>query len=79
MKRMTVGKKIGVGFASIILLSTLASAVGIWKATEVERAVGGLGKTHLPLAMMHGKLAGTAAGQELQALLYVIHGEDKIH
>ena len=77
MKRMTVGKKIGVGFALIILVSTLASAIGIWKATEVERGVGDLGKTHLPLAMMHGKLAGTAAGQELQALLYVIHGKDK--
>jgi methyl-accepting chemotaxis protein len=77
MKSMTVGKKIGVGFALIILLSALASATGIWKATEVERGVGDLSKAHLPLAMMHGELAGTAAGQELKALLYVIHGEDK--
>ncbi|TFG42654.1 MAG: methyl-accepting chemotaxis protein, partial [Syntrophobacterales bacterium] len=77
MKSMTVGKKIGVGFALIILLSTLASAAGIWKTTEVERGLGDLSRTHLPLAMMHGKLAGTAVGQKLQALLYVIHGEDK--
>ena len=77
MKSMTVGKKIGGGFALIILLATLASAIGIWKAVEAEREVGDLSQTHLPLAMMEGKLADTAADQELQALLYVIHGEDK--
>jgi hypothetical protein len=36
-----------------------------------------MSETHLPLAMMQGKLADTAADLELQALLYAIHGEDK--
>jgi CHASE3 domain sensor protein len=48
MKSMTVGKKIGGGFALIILLATLASAIGIWKAIEAEREVGDLSQPMRP-------------------------------
>jgi len=34
-------------------------------------------ETHLPLAVLGGELADTAAMQELAVTLYVIHGEDK--
>ncbi|MBW1723588.1 MAG: hypothetical protein JRJ78_16260, partial [Deltaproteobacteria bacterium] len=50
---------------------------GILKTTQVSNDVNDLCETHLPLAVLGGELADTAAMQELAVTLYVIHGEDK--
>ncbi len=75
MGNMTVGKKIGAGFGVLILLAAVVGGVGTWKAGQVESLVSDLGKTHLPLAILGGKIVKVAGEQELAANLYVIHGE----
>ncbi|MBW2305288.1 MAG: hypothetical protein JRF57_16470 [Deltaproteobacteria bacterium] len=63
MKGITVGKKIAAGFGLMILLSMIIGGGGILKTTQVSNDVNDLCETHLPLAVLGGELADTAAMQ----------------
>ncbi len=74
---MTVGKKIGAGFTLLIMLGCLIGVIGTWKASHVEVGVADLNETHLPLTLLMGKISATASQQELAALMYVLHKEER--
>ena len=77
MKTMTIGKKIFTGFGILILLSAIVGGSGVWKTGYVAQVVFDLGKTHLPLAIIGGRMDDAAGRAEMAATLFVIHGDDK--
>ncbi len=77
LNNMTVGKKIAAGFTLMIVLAVLIGGVGTWKASTVEVDVRDLNDTHLPLTQLMGKVANTAGDQDLAAIMFAFHGEER--
>lgn len=77
MTNMTVGKKLGLGFALLILLASGIAFISLLMARGTAENVGDMQKTHVPLTVLTGKIKETAHNQELAVSLFVLHKEDK--
>ena len=75
-KNLTIGKKIGFGFASILVLTAVLSVVGIVQMRIVDTGVMDLANVHIPLTAAISEIDVAATAQNLQVSLYAIHKED---
>ena len=75
-KNMTVGKKIGLGFTSILVLTAILGAVGITQIRKVDTGLMDIGEVHVPLMDAVTTVDAAATNQNLQVSLYAIHKEE---
>ncbi len=75
-KNLTVGKKIGLGFTSILALTAILGAVGITQIRKVDTGLMDVGEVHLPLTESMSEVDAGSYDQYLQLSLYVIHKEE---
>ena len=75
-KNLTVGKKIFLGFASVLLLTAILGGFGVFQIRKVDSGVMDLADVHIPLAALTGEIDAAATGQNLQVSLYTLHHED---
>ena len=75
-KNLTVGKKIGLGFTSILVLAAVLGAVGITQIRKVDTSLMDIGEVHVPLQEAVTTIDAAATNQNLQVSLYAIHKEE---
>ena len=74
---MTIGKKIGLGFALVLFLTAALAIIGSYKVIGVKGAVGDLADVHIPLTEAVSDVDVLATEQNLNAALFAIHKEKK--
>ena len=75
-KNLTIGKKIGLGFASVLALTAILSVVGIVQMRIVDTGVMDLANVHIPLTAAVSEIDAGATAQNLQVSLFAIHKEE---
>jgi len=75
-KNLTVGKKIGLGFTSILVLAAILGAVGITQIRKVDTGLMDIDEVHVPLTEAVTTIDAAATNQNLQVSLYAIHKEE---
>jgi methyl-accepting chemotaxis protein len=76
-KNFTIGKKIGLGFASILVLTILLGAIGVYQMIHVDIGLMDITETHIPITEAISQIDSFATSQNLSASLYDIHKEQK--
>jgi len=76
-KNLTIGKKIALGFASILVLTLVLSVVGVVQMRTVDSGLMDLTDVHIPLTEAVSNIDSAAADQYLAAALYSIHKEQE--
>lgn len=77
LRNLTVGKKIGLGFSLLIVLTMLMAGISIYQVRQLDTAVEDLSGIHLPLVVAVMGLDSAATNQNLQASLYALHKEEE--
>ena len=77
LKQMTVGKKLGLGFAAVLVLTVVLATLSIVQTRRVDGAVMDLVNIHIPLSAYITELDSEATDQHLQVTLYAVHKEQK--
>lgn len=77
MLKLTVGKKIMLGFGLLIALGVLVGSMAYWQTGRVADAVDDLHQTHVPLAILGGAIRSTALKEELAVSRYIFLGENQ--
>lgn len=72
---MTVGKKIGLGFTLVLVLTIILAVVGTMQIVNVKSGIDSLGGVHIPLTAAINEIDAQAVSQSLAVSLYVIHRE----
>ena len=76
-RKMTIGKKITLGFSVLVVLAIIAGLTGYLKASQVYTNVSDLENTHVPLSLVLGELEERSGQQELNGCLFEVHGEEQ--
>ena len=76
VKQMTVGKKISLGFALVLLLTAILATIGVVEIRTVDSGVMDLEGVHIPLTAAVSEIDAAATSQNLQVSLYAIHKEE---
>ena len=71
----TIGKKIGLGFASVLVLTALLGGIGVYQMIQVDTGLMDITDTHIPLTDAVSEVDSLATSQNLSASLYAIHKE----
>jgi CHASE3 domain sensor protein len=74
-KNLTIGKKIGLGFASILALTVFLGAFGVYEMIQVDVGLMDITETHIPITETVSQIDAFATSQNLTASLYAIHKE----
>ncbi|MDT8301811.1 MAG: methyl-accepting chemotaxis protein [Sedimentisphaerales bacterium] len=74
-KNFTIGKKIGLGFASILALTIILGLIGVYQMIQVDAGLMDITETHIPITEAISQIDGFATSQNLAASLYAIHKE----
>jgi methyl-accepting chemotaxis protein len=74
---LTVGKKIGMGFAAVLVLAVVLAGLGTWQMLSVQSNLGDLVETHIPLTDVVNEIDMLGTEQHLQANMLVLHMEDE--
>lgn len=75
-RQMTVGKKIALGFVSVLFLTAILATLGVVQIRTVDTGVMDLADVHIPLTAVISEIDAAATSQNLQVSLYAIHKEE---
>ena len=75
-RQMTVGKKIGIGFSCVLVLTTILAVIAVVQIRKVDGGVMDMADVHIPLMGAVTAIDASATNQNLQVSLYAIHRED---
>ena len=76
-KNLTIGKKIALGFASILALTVILSFTGVFQIRSIDSGVMDMTETHMPLTEAVSTIDSEAGDQYLATSLYAIHKEQE--
>ncbi|MHC4639607.1 MAG: methyl-accepting chemotaxis protein [Planctomycetota bacterium] len=76
-KNLTIGKKIALGFTSVLVLTAILATLGVVQIRTVDTGVMDIADVHIPLTEAVSTIDATAADQYIQGALYVIHKEQE--
>ena len=74
-RNMTVGRKLALGFATVLILTAIIATFGVVQMRKVDGGVMDLVDVHIPLSEYVRELDSSATNQDLQVSLYVVHKE----
>ena len=77
-KNLTVGKKITLGFISILILALTLSVIGIKQINSMNLHITDLVDNHIELTITMAKIDVSVTDQKLQTNLYVIHKDQHL-
>ena len=63
---MTIGKKIALGFTSVLLLTAILATIGVVQIRKVDTGVMDLAGVHIPLSAAISEIDASAKTQNLQ-------------
>ena len=75
-KNLTIGKKIALGFTSVLTLTAILATLGVVQIRTVDTGVMDLANVHIPLTAVISEIDAAATSQNLQVSLYAIHKEE---
>jgi methyl-accepting chemotaxis protein len=74
-RNLTVGKKIGFGFALVLAITAVLGTVGTTQMLSVKGGVDDLANVHIPLTEAISTVDALATSQNLNVSLFVVHKE----
>jgi CHASE3 domain sensor protein len=75
-KNLTIGKKIALGFTSVLFLTAILATLGVVQIRTVDTGVMDIADIHNPLTAAISEIDVAATSQNLQVSLYAIHKEE---
>ena len=76
MKNLTIGKKIALGFTSVLCLTVILGLGGVLQLKNVDTGLMDLAEVHIPIMNSISEIDASATNQNLQVSLYAIHKEE---
>jgi len=75
-KNLTIGKRIALGFTSILVLTAILVTVGVVQIRKVDSGLMDMADVHIPITEAISEIDAAATNQNLQVSLYAIHKEE---
>jgi methyl-accepting chemotaxis protein len=77
-KNFTIGKKIGLGFASVLVLTALLGGIGVYQMIQVDVGLMDMANVHGPLSSAISEVDAGSYDIFLHATLYTAHKEESL-